>query len=181
MRLRSAVVLFALAGCAAPQPVATGPLPKVPVTLVPPSLQAGALAVVENVDIQTRELFAGGEERLLVADGRLWEIRSGQRLVGTVQLSTLRPEADLREAAVRESVAHGLMPTGRGELTVADVPVFVTESDDKFVYLWFGRNLFEVLQIKGTTLEPERVLTELIEFQLATTDGDKLLIRQEPE
>jgi len=43
---------------------------------------------------------------------------------------------------------------------------------DKVVYIWFGRDLFEVLQLKRSASDPidaEKVLAELIGFQTASS------------
>ena len=36
---------------------------------------------------------------------------------------------------------------------------------DKTLYLWFGPGMFEVLQLKGTKVEPDSVAADIIEFQ----------------
>jgi hypothetical protein len=48
------------------------------------------------------------------------------------------------------------------------VPVVAVATEDKVVYLWFGASMFEVLQVKGNGIDPEKVLGELLAFQLAS-------------
>ena len=51
---------------------------------------------------------------------------------------------------------------------MGDVPVLQVATEDKVVYLWFGRSMFQVLQVKGQGVDPEKVLGELLAFQTAS-------------
>ena len=139
---------------------------KVPLELVPDRLNGGAFHLAE--DDTAREAFSNVGTDALVADGRLFAIRDGERLVGTLQLSTMKPRVDLTDEDHRQSVINNVIPGGRETISVGPVSVIQTLGDDKTVFLWFGRDLFQVLQLKPTKaspFDPERVLSEIITHQ----------------
>ena len=88
--------------------------------------------------------------------------------MGALQITTVVPKLDLAHKQDRESLLHQIMSTSVNELEVGDLPVWATSSNDKVVYIWFGRGLFEVLQLKGSRLEPEKVLQDIVTYQAGT-------------
>ena len=181
--LRSvAVAGFVLAAaCGGGTEAVVTPPPPVPTEIVPSVLDAGKLKILENVDKKTQEAFTGGGKKILIGDGKLWEIRDGQRLIGTLQLSTLKTKVDVTKKDTRDTIVRGLMPGSVNRLDVDDVTVFATSSNDKITYLWFGKRLFQVVTLKGTALEPEKLLGELIAYQLGTPKGQDVLLRGDLE
>ena len=143
--------------------VAAGPPPKVPLALVPPAFSAGELIVSE--DDQARKAFSELGDNALVADGRLWQIRQAERLVATLQVATVKSKVDLTDAEQRRSIVNHILPGTRQEIDVRGVTVSSSDANDKTVYVWFGRDLFQVLQVKSTKIDPEAVVTELVDFQ----------------
>ena len=164
---------------------AQGPPRKVPVALAPPALLAGSLTV--GLDTKAEKAFKSVEPKALIADGHLWTIRgAGDRLVGTLQLATLRPEVDLTYQEDRESVVDTVLPGARASITVAGLDITRSKGDDqKTVFVWFGDGLFQVLQLKpsrAVPFDPEALLTEVVTYQKAQpewkavpkrVDGDK--------
>jgi hypothetical protein len=134
--------------------------------MVPATLGEG-LTIHEFSPARSR--FASAGETSLVADGRVWAIRRGQTLVGTLQVSTVKPDVSLVDKNDRKAIVGGVM-TGIAYETVevGDTPVIASTAADKSLYLWFGPNLFEVLQVKSTKVAPDEIAAELIEFQQAT-------------
>ena len=160
------VAAVALAGCGDDGSTEDVMIPeKVDTSLAPAALSGGALSLREDND--ATKAFGRLPDNALVADGRLYAIRDGDRLVATLQMSTLVPEVDLTEPGRYQEIADKLLPGVKSELSVADVPVFEFATEDKTVYVWFGRQMFQVLQLKGLGVEPEKVLAELIDHQLA--------------
>lgn len=147
---------------------AAGPPPKVPVGLVPSSLANGTLTLSE--DDQATKTFAKLGDRALVADGRLWQVRQSDRLVATLQVSTVKSRADLTNAAQRAAIVKHILPGSRQEIDVAGVPVWMSDTNDKSVFVWFARDLFQVLQVKSTKLDPEAVVTDLVGHQLSSAE-----------
>jgi len=159
-----AVAVVALAACGggeSPPPAPT----RVPADLVPERLLDDTLGVFENRDEATLEIFANAGPASLVADTRVWEIRRGDRLVATLQISTVKPEVDLLDEDVRERFAAQLIVGQSSRFRSGDVEVFTATAEDKTIFLWFASNLYEVMQTKDRELDPERLLEELVEHQ----------------
>jgi hypothetical protein len=140
----------------------------VPDGIVPTAVQGGRYAFFESELPQVRDAFANAGANSLVADGRLWELRRDDRLVGILQVSTLLPELDLLEKDHRHQVIDQIMPTARDEIVVGDVQVFTSAVSQKTVFLWFADHTFNLLTLKpgsGDDLDPEQVMTEVLDHQ----------------
>ena len=158
------VMAFASAGCGAdPEPAA---VPKrVPDDLVPQQYPDEGLLVLENTDESTLDALANAEETTLAADTRVWEIRRGQRLVATLQVSSVLPKVDLLDQDVRDRFVEQVIPGQVSRIRTGDVEVFTTSIDDKTTFLWFGSELFQILQTKDRELVPERLLAAVVAHQ----------------
>ena len=151
---------------------AARPPAKVPVSIVPPTLPTGTLTLTE--DDQARKAFGELSDRALIADGRLWQIRQGEQLVATLQVSTVKTKVDLGNDDERTSIVKHILPGTRQEIDVNGLPVTMSDSNDKTVFVWFGRELFQVLQVKSTKLDPEAIVRDLVGFQSASPDWKAL-------
>ena len=119
---------------------------------------------------RSRKAFSKLSDRALVADGRLWQIRQADRLVATLQVSTVKTKIDLADADARRSIVAHILQGVRQEIDVKGLTVTMSDANDKTVFVWFGRDVFQVLQVKSTKLDPEAVVTELVGFQLQSPD-----------
>jgi hypothetical protein len=138
----------------------------VPDDVVPPTV-AGDLTVHEFEP--ARATFARAGETSLVADGKVWALRKGETLVGTLQVSTLKPDVSVDNPEDRKAILGGVMTGVAYEtIDVGDVDVYASAVSDKSLYLWFGPDFFQVLQVKGTKADPDTVAADLIDYQLAT-------------
>jgi hypothetical protein len=161
-------VLVALGGGACGK---DAPPPKpaaVPDGLVPDAVQGGSYAFYESTLPQVKSAFANAGKNSLVADGRMWELRKADRLVGILQVSTLVPTIDLLNDKHRQQVISQILPTARDRVTVGDVTVFVSTANQKSVFLWFSDQTFHLLTIKpgsGDDLDPEAVMTEVLDHE----------------
>lgn len=161
-----AVLGAGLGACGGGTPVAVKPA-RVPEGIVPPRVQGDKFGFYESQSPQVKDAFANGGDNSLVADGRLWELRTGDRLIGLLQMSTLLPAVNLRNKSHRDKVVNQIMPLARDQITVDDVPVFTSLSNQKSTFLWFGSNIFFVLTIKPGSedhLDAEGVLSDVIAF-----------------
>ena len=161
------VVSFAFgAACGSDEPPLAVKPSFVPDDVVPPTV-AGDLTIHEFEP--ARATFARAGETSLVADGKVWALRRGETLVGTLQVSTLKPDVSVDDPDDRKAILGGVM-TGIAYETidVGDVDVYASAVSDKSLYLWFGPDFFQVLQVKGTKADPDTVAADLIDFQLAT-------------
>jgi hypothetical protein len=130
-----------------------------------PAAVGGGLKLYESTTKETVGAFANAGEESLVADGRLWEIRKGARLVGALQIASVKTKVDLAQARRRDAIVDEVLIGSYDRIRVGDVEVYTSAANDKVVYLWFGESLFEVLQLKGDELDHEQVLADVIEHQ----------------
>jgi len=155
----------ALSSCAAaPRQVAAAV--KVPLALVPPGL-GSSLTLAEYPG--DRKAFANAGKDSLVYDGRLWEIHDGHLLVGTLQIATVTPDISLTNSSDRSEVLSGVLD-GVSPTTISQdgVEVAVTSAPQRTLFVWFGRTVFEVLQLDDARVNPEQVLGQVISYQLQT-------------
>lgn len=156
----------------------------VPDDMVPPQVQNAQYAFYESELPQVKNAFVNAGANSLVADGRLYELRKADRLVGVLQLSTLAPELDLADEKHRNQIVSQIMPTVRDRITVGDVQVFTSNANNKTVFLWFEQDMFNLLTIKPGSedqLDAEGVLTEVLDHQTATPSWDPLYFDDEEE
>jgi hypothetical protein len=168
-------VLGALSACSdgtSEQPIAA----RVADELAPAGIGENLL-LHENRDESTVAAFANLGPDSLLADGRIWEIRRKDRLIGTLQISTVLPEVDLYDVDERDRIAQQVIPGQLTRLRVEGVEVYAAENGDKALYVWFGENVFEIMQIKDTRLEGkfESLLAAVLTHQ-STVDAWKPLV-----
>ena len=156
----------------------------VPDGLVPDAVQGGTYAFYESNLPQVKTAFANAGKNSLVADGRMWELRRADRLVGILQVSTLVPGLDLSNEDHRDQVINQILPTARDRLTVGDVTVFVSTADQKSVYLWFSKQTFHLLTLKpgsADDLDPEQVMTEVLDHETQAPGWSPIYFDDEDE
>ena len=140
-----------------------------------PSALAGNLRLYENRDRETITAFANAGDRTLVADGRIWEIRRADRLIGTLQISTVLPRVDLTEGRIRDTIVRQVLTGGLSSIRIGDVEVFTSTTNDKAVYVWFGAHMFQVLQLRDRGVEDfEPFATEVIDHQATLESWEPL-------
>ena len=160
----AAVLAVGLAGCgsAAPKLVAA----KVPLRLVPATLPGGLNLAEYPAD---RKAFANAGKDSLVADGRLWEIHQGHLLVGTLEIATVITDVSLQDKGDRAQILDGAMVGAAPvSINVDGVGVAVASAPQRTMYVWFGHSVFEVLQLDDQRIDPEKVLTDVIDYQQGT-------------
>jgi hypothetical protein len=167
-------------GCGGPAKVAVKP-PKVPEGLVPSKVAGDELAFSESALPGVKDAFANAGPTSLTADGRLWELRKGDRLVGALELATLMPKVNLEKKNHREQILRQIMPGVVDQLSVDVVPVWTSRSNDKSLFVWFGRNVYAVLSLKGAEgeLDDEKILDEVVRYNLSSDSWRPLYIADE--
>lgn len=164
------LVLLIIAGCGSESSDVVA-LPKVDASLAPMSVGED-LKLYESTTKATVRAFANAGEHSLVSDGRLWEIRRADRLVGALQLATVLPDIDLTDDDTRTTIVNQILPGASSRIRIGDEEVFTTTVNDKAVFVWFGRNVYVVLQIKDRELDGryDTIAEAVIEHQ-STTDA----------
>lgn len=139
---------------------------QVPTELVPQTLE-GNLTLQEYMP--ARKAFAEAGVASLVSDGRVWAIRRGETLIGTLQISAVKNDVSVHNSRDRKAILQGVMTGVSYEtLDVGDVQVAASTAADRSLYMWFGDGIFEVLQLKGTKVDPDQVAGDVIAFQQST-------------
>jgi hypothetical protein len=161
----SVMLMAVAASCGGSQAPVVQPA-RVPTDIVPATVE-GDLTVTEFPPARTT--FAKAGITSLVADGKVWAIRRGETLVGTLQVSTVKPDVSVTTKEDRRAILDGVMTGSPYEtIQLGSLDVAASTSADKTLYLWFGPKLFEVLQVKGSKVDPDSIAADLIEFQQST-------------
>jgi hypothetical protein len=159
----SAIAALLLTGCqdepkAAPQPV--------PTALAPKAVLGGSLGLHLNTAAGTEAAFRKDAERSLIDEGRLWEIRRKDRLVGTLQIETVKPDIDLSESDVRQQFTAPILVGARSDIRLLGQEVNLVEGEGGLSTLvWFGKGLFLVLQVKDTLVNGPDLAQAILEHQ----------------
>jgi hypothetical protein len=103
-------------------------------------------------------VYAKVGDRALVSEGRVWTVRSGEVVEGSVQVALLRDDLDGREPKVQEQVEKGLGGAFRDE-QVGFVTLRTRDLPEQRLYLWFP---------------PERNVMILMVFRKQFTDGPRV-------
>ncbi|MDP1793283.1 MAG: hypothetical protein Q8K63_04010 [Acidimicrobiales bacterium] len=152
-----------------------GPPPALPVTAVPAELGVGGgLSVTPNTTKEVANAFRSAGKQSLVKDGRVWELRLGSQLVGVLQLSSLTERVDTFDAKDRESVRREILVGGETAFDVATTPVWTAKDAGRGTYVWFGRQVLGVLQLKSTQFETDVAATELVTTLLQSKEWPEL-------
>lgn len=160
---------------AAPKAVSEG--------FVPASVQQ-RFAFYETGQPGAREAFANAGVDSLAADGRLWELRIGDRLIGVLQITTLLPDVELEKAEHREPIVEQLLPTARDRIDIGDIAVWSAERDGKTTYLWFGKSMFSLLTVKPAAeddVDSEAVLQQVLDHMVAAEEWEPVFFDDEEE
>ena len=162
-RVVSAIACAALLGACGGKGHAIGPPPAVPAAAVPTELKTGpGLTVTPNTTKQVIKAFKAVGTKTLARDGKVWEVRAGTQLVGVLQLTSLNDRVDTTSSDDRDAVLRQILEGSESEFDVATTPVWTATDNGRGTYVWFGRQLLGVLQVKSTQFEPDVAATEMV-------------------
>ena len=183
--IASAALIASLSGSAcgneAPEVVAPRPVPE---GLVPATVLENKLAFYETGLESAKKAFAEAGPLSLASDGRLWELRLGDRLIGVLQLTTLMPDVDLQDTGHRDSITRQLLPSVRDRIDIGDVAVWTSTSQGKTSYVWFGDRMFALLTIKPGSedaIDTEAVLQGVLDHMVASDSWKYVYFDDEEE
>jgi hypothetical protein len=136
--------------------------PAMPTDVIPGHVDAaGGLTLKANTTTEVAKAFKSVGKTSLVKDGKVWDVRAGDRLVGMLELATISRRADTRDADDRTAIRRQILPGEPTELDFTGTPVYQSVDGSRNVFVWFGRQVFAALQLKGD-LDADAVANELI-------------------
>jgi hypothetical protein len=165
-----AVVL--VTGCrdepkAAPRPV--------PTALAPKTVLGGTLGLYLNKAAGTEAAFRQDSKDSLIDEGDLWEIRRKDRLIGTLEIATVKPNVDLSKDKVRQQFTSPILVGARNDIRVLGQEVnFVTGEGGLSTLVWFGKGLFLVLQVKDQVVSGPDLAQAILEHQQSRPEWEPL-------
>jgi len=179
--MAAAMALTGGAGCAprTPKPDRS-PIVPVDVALVPTTVKAQDLTVDLDTTTEVRQAMRSVGPQVLVGDIRLWDIHHGQRLVGALELATLKPRVDPRKPEDRDPLVGQILGSHTKQIQVNGLPVWTIPDDGtgRQVFVWFGARSLGVLQVKGEGINPGQLADDLIP-RIASQPGWHPLAPQE--
>lgn len=139
---------------------------KVPLRLIPTQI-AGGLTVSEYPG--DAKAFADAGPDSLVADGHLWEIHQGHLLVGTLEAATVVHSVSLASVSDRTNILDGaIVGSPPVSVQIDGVQVAVASAPQRSTYVWFGREVFQVLQLDDHDVNSSSVAAAVIGYEQST-------------
>ena len=161
--LASLLVMCAVAACGSSRPAPPAP---VPLALAPTAVLNNSLHFYLNTAPNTLAAFQENPKDALISDGKLWEVRRADRLIGTLEIATVTRDVDLTRSKVRDNFTKPILIGAVSDIRLAGQEVATVSSDDGVsTVVWFGRGLFEVLQLKDTVVTAPQLAQSIIQYQ----------------
>jgi len=152
------VVVVAGACGGSPTPLVA---PPIPTAAVPARVDAaGGLVMQPNASKDVQHAFRSVGPTSLVKEGRVWEVRQGERLVGLLELASIGRRADTRKEADRQAMRRQILVGEPAELDFSGVPVYETTDGALSTFVWFGRQMLGTLTLKG--VDADAVSNDLV-------------------
>ena len=155
--------VLAVTACSADRPAPPAP---VPLALAPTAVLSGGLHLYQNTAPDTLAAFRQNPQDALISDGKLWEIRRADRLIGTLEIATVKRNVNLARHSVRDNFTKPILVGAVSDIRLSGQEVATVSSDDGVsTIVWFGRGLFEVLQLKDTVVTAPQLAQAIIQYQ----------------
>jgi hypothetical protein len=167
-RFALAASVVALASCSACAPrtpqVDRSPIVPVDAALVPATTTGPELTVDLDTTTEVRDAVKSVGPQVLVSDAQMWDIHHGQRLVGALEVATLKKRVDPRRQDDRDRIIGQILGSHTRQIQVDGLPVWTILDDGtaRQVFVWFGARNFGVLQVKGEGINPGQIADVLI-------------------
>lgn len=149
----------------APRSVAvdTSPVVRIDTSMVPATSNQN-LTVDLDTSKEVRSAVKSAGAQILVGDVRLWNIHHGQRLVGALQLATLKSRVDPRRSEDRDEIVSQVLGGHTRQLLIGGLPVWTVPDDGtaRQIFVFFGARSLGVLQVKGVDINANELADDLI-------------------
>lgn len=139
----------------------------VPAGIVPDSVSADSLHLVPYTAKEVKHVFAPKGGSGLADDARVWEVRQAELLVGALEIVALNDKADPAEKRDRRSMVSQAIPGTPDRFDVEDVEVYSGRAQSRQLYCWFSSDLMVYLQLRGATLDGEKIVSDVVRHQVA--------------
>jgi hypothetical protein len=157
------LAVLLVSGCRDEPKAAPAP---VPTTLAPTAVLGGSLGLYLNTAAGTETAFKQDSKDSLIDEGKLWEIRRKDRLIGTLEIATVKPDVDLSKDAVRHQFTAPILVGARSDIRVLGQEVSLVQGEGGLSTLvWFGKGLFLVLQVKDQLVTGPDLAQAILEHQ----------------
>lgn len=160
----TAIAVLASSACAGRLSSIREPTRPVPTEIVPTTLPGESLTLQLDRDPAIHSAFGQAGALGLSSDGDLWQIHAGTQLVGALQLATLKTRVNPARAADRDTVISQVLPGTPERIDLNGLPVWTlpTAGSARAIFLWFGTDIFGVLQLKANSVDSDKVAGDLI-------------------
>jgi hypothetical protein len=160
-----AVLALPLSGCSTAAPTAVTVARPLSATIVPAALPDQKLTLQLDTTQDVQQAVRSVGRQILTSDVKFWQIHEGQRLVGALQLATLKSRVDPARAADRNNILSQILVGASEQVHLHGLPVWTTPTSDaspRAVYVWFGEHDFGVLQLQSHDIDAAKVAESLI-------------------
>jgi len=166
MRVAATVLLATLvAGCATSAPAPVTVASPLSAAVVPAALPEARLTLQLDSTKDVQQAVASVGKQILTSDVKFWQIHDGERLVGALQLSTLKSRVEPSRSADRDNILSQILVGPSEQISMSGLPVWTTPTSDsspRALYVWFGQHEFGVLQLQSRDVDTTRVAQSLI-------------------
>ncbi len=117
-------------------------------------------------ELQAQKAYAAAGETSLAIDGRVFSIRQGDVVQGSLQVAGFVPDVDVRNNRVRQQVLDGLGSGRFQPARIGEERVFRVQLPEQTLLLAFARNgrSYTLMVTRAAFPNPERVFGALLAF-----------------
>ncbi|MEA3055389.1 MAG: hypothetical protein QOD30_821 [Actinomycetota bacterium] len=166
--VRVAAVALALSACGGGGGSTAIVRATVAADVVPAQIKTNELHLVAYDTKDVKHAFAPKGARTLAEDAKVWEVRQADLLVGALEVVALGERADPADRDDRRSMISQAIPGSADRFDVEDVEVYAGRSGRRQLYCWFSNDLLVFLQLRGTALDGEAIVADLVRHQVTS-------------
>ena len=160
-----AALALPLTACSTEAPTPVAVASPLSTTIVPTALPDHKLTLQLDSTRDVQQAVKSVGQQILTSDVKFWQIHEGERLVGALQLATLKSRVNTATSADRNNILSQILVGPSEQIHVHGLPVWTTPTNGaspRAVYIWFGEHDFAVLQLQSHDLDAAKVAESLI-------------------